>query len=184
MGGVEVYRGEWAEDLQHGFGVEQMHGGVYRGQFTWGKKQGRGQYVWPDRSTYFGDWYANSIRGYGYYVAQDGREFIGSWEDALIHGLGRYVWPDGRVFEGLYVRDRKEGFGVFHWKDGSRFEGWWSEGKQHGNGVLYRHDNSILRQGKWQRGLPLESSEKDPAKELAVPNEEQSTMDSSGGLSK
>lgn len=151
-----TYRGRWEDDLQHGCGVELMEGGVYRGEFVWGKKQGKGEYEWPDKSRYEGDWHANSIHGFGHYTAQDGREFVGAWRNDVMHGFGRYSWPDGRVFSGQYVSDRKEGFGIFSWKDGKRFEGWWLQGKQHGQGVLYQRDGQVFKRGHWQHGCAPE----------------------------
>lgn len=160
--GFPTYRGQWVDDLQHGYGVERWEGGAYCGQFVWGKKQGRGVYEWPDSSTYSGDWQSNSIQGYGHYLANDGRQFFGMWKEAVIHGRGQYLWPDGRSFTGQYVRDRKEGFGVFAWPGGKSFEGWWLDGKQHGPGILRQDANCIVKQGIWRHGRPPSNPEEAP----------------------
>eukprot|EP00401_Gymnodinium_catenatum_P065528 CAMPEP_0117616648 /NCGR_PEP_ID=MMETSP0784-20121206/85170_1 /TAXON_ID=39447 /ORGANISM="" /LENGTH=366 /DNA_ID=CAMNT_0005420435 /DNA_START=98 /DNA_END=1198 /DNA_ORIENTATION=+ len=158
-----TYSGEWVEDLQHGYGVEQWQGGSkFHGPFHWGKKQGYGVYEWPDGSKYSGQWKANSINGYGHYIGKDGREFRGMWKEAVIHGCGKYSWPDGRTFAGQYTDDKKQGFGIFTWQDSRRFEGFWDEGMQHGHGITYKPSGEVLRQGMWYMGRQPESPEEVP----------------------
>lgn len=154
--GVTTYRGQWAEDCQHGCGVEATAGGRYHGQFVYGKKEGHGIYIWPDGSVYVGEWRNNIISGTGYYKGKDENEFRGQWRDAVIHGFGMYTWADGRTFRGQYADDRKEGFGVFTWKDGRRLEGFWREGKQHGFCATYAASGELLKAGCWNMGLPPE----------------------------
>lgn len=151
--GLSTYRGEWAEDLQHGHGVEQWEGGArFAGQFVWGRKEGQGVYVWPDGSTYTGEWHSNSINGFGHYVGKDGREFRGNWMQAKIHGCGHYEWPDGRSFKGQYMEDQKQGFGEFSWQDNRKFTGFWDSGLQHGHGILYLSTGQIYKEGIWEKG--------------------------------
>ncbi|CAE7902112.1 PIP5K4 [Symbiodinium microadriaticum] len=105
--------GEWAEDVQHGFGVEMWAGGArFEGQYRFGQKQGLGIYRWPDGSVYSGQWRNDTIGGYGHYQGQDGREFKGMWDGAIIHGCGVYIWPDGRMFRSELSRPPQ----MFSWK--------------------------------------------------------------------
>ena len=51
------YYGEWLRDMRHGEGVYYlMEGHRYEGQFTDNKMSGVGRYVWPDDSSYEGEW--------------------------------------------------------------------------------------------------------------------------------
>lgn len=175
--GLTRLAGQWAEDCQHGHGVEIWEGGSsYNGQFVWGKKQGHGIYHWPDGSRYSGQWQDNSISGYGQYFGKDGREFRGMWREAVIHGCGCYLWPDGRMFSGQYADDQKQGFGVFTWKDGRRFEGFWHQGKQHGYGSMYNSHGEILKCGIWDMGQSPETPEESPEMDGQSPRRPKLTL--------
>jgi hypothetical protein len=58
------YIGEWRNDLYHGHGKESWSdGSFFEGVFAQGKKNGNGTYVWPDHTTYSGEWVGNKMRG-------------------------------------------------------------------------------------------------------------------------
>jgi hypothetical protein len=53
------YEGQWREDLQHGFGIEKckflitnlgVDGSSYEGFYVDGRKEGKGKYIWSDKS--------------------------------------------------------------------------------------------------------------------------------------
>lgn len=160
-----AYVGEWAEDCQHGYGVETWsegwgEGTRYAGEFAHGQKHGFGTYRWADGSVYEGQWSRNMIEGDGAYSATDGRCFKGQWRESVIHGFGRYLWPGGRWYSGHYVLDQKHGFGTFHWPDGRKYEGFWADGKQDGLGRLTTKAGST-RLSFWESGRRVSDLEQD-----------------------
>jgi len=133
---INIYRGEWRDDVRHGVAVEtEKDGTCFEGTFDDGTKEDYGCFRWPDGSEYYGTWERNSINGLGKYVGCDGRTFQGGWSHCMLHGPGEYKWPDGRSYRGQYELDKKVGFGIILWPDGQSYEGEWLEGKQHGRGV-------------------------------------------------
>jgi hypothetical protein len=57
-GNGNFYKGQFVNDLKHGFGTLWMFNGEkYRGYFRFGKMHGGGLYKWPDGSMYEGSWF-------------------------------------------------------------------------------------------------------------------------------
>lgn len=158
-----TYHGQWAKDLQCGFGVEKWEDrSVYQGQFKAGHKDGVGCYTWPDGSEYTGSFAENSISGPGAFKGpkvggntsdeEDHKSFAGQWRRSKIHGIGEYSWPDGRRYWGIYQDGKKHGFGVFMYADERRYEGFWVVGKQHGEGQFYYAGSDVPRYGTFHEG--------------------------------
>jgi len=82
------------------------------------KKDGKGKFLWADKSSYDSDFIDNNIHGTGKYRWADGREYEGDWVSNKMHGVGVFTWADGRKYEGEYWDDKKQGHGVFTWPDG------------------------------------------------------------------
>lgn len=148
-----TYWGEWHQDLQHGYGVEDFaNESQYTGQFQNGKKQGVGVCCWSDGSTFEGHWRNNQISGHGFWVDGDGRTIRGSWRCSSINGCAEYCWPEGSTYRGQYVEDQKQGFGILTSADGRRFEGFWHHGKADGHGITYTANGSVARDCFWRNG--------------------------------
>ncbi len=53
-------------NLMHGLGKEDMKDGSnYTGMYSNGEKNGKGLYIWGDKSTYDGEWKNDCIDGKG-----------------------------------------------------------------------------------------------------------------------
>src|SRR5690606_17570586 len=113
------YEGQWAHDLQNGYGVEKWaDGSQYAGIFENGHKK-LGVYTWNDGGTYRGQWEDSEIQGLGHYKGANGRIFNGEWKKSFkVFGAHYY---EGQIYEGSYKKDKKSGFGVFTWPDGKRY---------------------------------------------------------------
>jgi len=103
-----VYSGGCKDGLADGYG-EVVGEGSYRGNFSAGKKHGKGIKTLPN-----GDLYA------------------GEFSDDYRHGKGVYVWSDktpwaGDSYEGEYRSDLRQGWGVYQWGNGDRYEGPWQD---------------------------------------------------------
>eukprot|EP00831_Metopus_contortus_P048901 TRINITY_DN4008_c0_g1_i1.p3 TRINITY_DN4008_c0_g1~~TRINITY_DN4008_c0_g1_i1.p3 ORF type:complete len:113 (+),score=18.03 TRINITY_DN4008_c0_g1_i1:108-446(+) len=78
----QVYKGDWKNDLQHGYGIESWGDGArYEGYYADGKKEGTGVFKWSDGSEYSGEFYNNNIQGRGKYLWADGRCYEGDWSE-------------------------------------------------------------------------------------------------------
>jgi hypothetical protein len=99
------YAGACVNGLAEGFG---QAGGTseYRGEFSAGKKHGRGVKTWPNGDRYEGTFVEDFREGEGTYA----------W--------GRGPWA-GESYRGAYLRDRRHGFGTYRWTTGDVYAGPW-----------------------------------------------------------
>ena len=128
-----IYNGEFLNDLPHGKGeifyVQQ--GGRYEGEFSFGKKQGKGK-LQAGGFNYEGDFYEDMMQGYGKCTWNDGKKYEGSWNKNIIEGKGTFIWPDGTIYEGEYENGLKHGFGILKSPDGVIiYKGYWLKGEQY-----------------------------------------------------
>ena len=109
------YTGYFVDNLREGDGrIEFLENGeLYEGEFTKGKINGKGLYIWSNKNVYKGD-FVNGIK----------------------HGKGKYKWPDGCEYEGDYNNGEREGYGTYKWKDGRIFTGRFKSGVPDGKGKL------------------------------------------------
>jgi len=150
---LSTYRGQWHNDIQEGFGVEERSDCTkYMGIFRNGKKSEHGKYIWKDGSECEGNWSDNLIQGPAKYVTSDGRCYAGQWSKSTIQGVGKYTYPDGKCYSGQYAEDVKSGFGIFTWSDGRRYEGFWVGGKQNGHGWFSDAKNGKKVDAQWDNG--------------------------------
>lgn len=95
-----LYKGQWKEEQQHGFGEEMWpDGAVYRGQFQEGQKSGHGELQWPGGAAYRGQFLSGDMHGYGTYLCSDGWKYRGQWRQNCIRGKGHFYWADGQASE-------------------------------------------------------------------------------------
>merc|ERR1712232_244246 len=88
-------------------------GGVYDGQFEYGKLSGQGKMVWN--------------------TGQGMQTYEGSYSEDLKHGPGTMVWADGRVYDGQWVKGQRYGRGLFINAKGQKQVGNWIADKFEGN---------------------------------------------------
>lgn len=83
-------------------------GSKYEGDFSNGKKEGKGTYTWGKFSKY------------------PGYKYTGDWKEDKKEGKGTYFYPNGDIqYEGDFVNDQFEGNGKFIYQDKSCYEGQW-----------------------------------------------------------
>ena len=86
---------------------------MYEGQFSRGKKHGKGKFVLASGKIYEGD-----------------------WVNSMPHGLVNEVDPDGDTFEGQYVEGKREGPGKLTFASGKVYEGNFEDNFPNGQGKL------------------------------------------------
>ena len=82
---------------------------MYEGQYSGGRRHGRGKHTLPTGEEYEGEWAADRRQGEGRCVAQNGDEYEGGWQQGKKEGHGRMRWAHGDVYEGGWRRDRMLG---------------------------------------------------------------------------
>lgn len=80
-------------------------GRIYKGHFSFGRRDYQGTMTWPD-----------------------GRKYEGGWKDDECNGLGTMTWPDGTKYSGGFEGDKFHGFGTVTRPDGSEFSGVYTNG--------------------------------------------------------
>ncbi|MCI5131361.1 MAG: hypothetical protein D3904_07505, partial [Candidatus Electrothrix sp. EH2] len=86
--------------------------------------------------------------GKGMMVYPDGSTYIGEWKDGLRHGKGTLIYADGRKYEGSFTDDLLDGKGIITLPDGRLIESQWKNGEQ----ISARFPNGDVFIGIWQDG--------------------------------
>ena len=148
---ISVSSGYWVDSELDGIGIEKWQDSFYYGQFSKGKKEGIGKYLWKNRCGYEGEWKNDNMDGYGIYHFSDGRKYLGEWKNNYMEGFGIYIWNNGKKYYGFFKKGLKHGFGIFYLLNDKFVIGFWKEGKQNG---FVKHINGnkitygILSEGK------------------------------------
>ena len=101
-----TYEGACKDGLADGYGIAKGQA-EYRGEFSSGRKHGKGTKIWPN-----------------------GDRYEGSFADDRKEGVGSYAWAPsgpaaGERYQGDYRTDMRIGFGVYTWPSGDRYIGEW-----------------------------------------------------------
>eukprot|EP01125_Pyxidicula_operculata_P001690 TRINITY_DN1151_c1_g4_i1.p1 TRINITY_DN1151_c1_g4~~TRINITY_DN1151_c1_g4_i1.p1 ORF type:complete len:952 (+),score=251.93 TRINITY_DN1151_c1_g4_i1:26-2881(+) len=172
-----TFEGEWFNGQPHGKGKEvSTHGGIYEGEFKFGKKDGSGSWKSTDSTcSYLGDWRANKYDGLGVYQNKnlvydggwkDGKrngkgkettpEYVydGNWEDNLYHGKGTWLSNTLGKYRGYWSRGSKHGYGTYTYPNGDEFTGEWSKDKKEGGISTYTWADGTNYKGHWLNDEP------------------------------
>jgi len=108
-----LYKGDFADNLRHGYGTDIRKTSKYEGQFFFDKKCGKGQVILKAGDIYKGEFKDNRITGFGHYIWKGNHhEYIGNFLDGKFHGEGMYKFGNNQYFKGTYNNGIKEGKGV------------------------------------------------------------------------
>ncbi|KAH3745500.1 2-isopropylmalate synthase [Pelomyxa schiedti] len=137
-------------------------GDVYEGEFSNGKREGKGVYGFGDGRVYDGQWKAGLRHGRGRMVYPDGSVYSGQWKADMRDGRGLFRHPSGDVYSGEYRADKRDGRGsVVFANSGLSFQGTFRNGVRCGVGVFACADGRTLR-CEWRDDAP------DPERPCAV----------------
>jgi len=140
---------------EHGkVGVKRTHvfpdGSTYTGDWKEEERTGHGVQVWRDGARYEGEWLAGNAHGQGRFMHPNGDFYEGNWMLDRAHGFGSYTHKDRSMYQGNWSHDLQDGPGVETWSDGGRYEGDYKGGLKHGVGKLSWNDGSIY-QGQFRQ---------------------------------
>ncbi|CAE7812907.1 PIP5K9 [Symbiodinium necroappetens] len=111
-------------------------GSSYVGQWNGSKREGTGIQVWKDGERYAGGWMADQFHGNGRFEHQNGDFYEGEFDTGAAHGKGTYQQIGGAKYVGEWQQDQKHGFGEEAWPDGTRYSGYYVRGEKSGYGEL------------------------------------------------
>lgn len=89
------YKGEFKDELYHGYGTLLNDVSVYEGEWKNGKMHGYGKITYYDNVTYEGDWEGGLPYGYGKMINPNGHTEIGWHFDILKDGFEKF--PNGNM---------------------------------------------------------------------------------------
>ena len=140
-----LYKGDFADNLRHGYGIDIRKTSKYEGQFFFDKKCGKGQVILKSGDIYKGEFKSNRITGFGHYIWKENHhEYIGNFLDGKFHGEGIYKWGN-QYFKGTYNNGIKDGKGEIGLSDGKKCFVNFIKGKPSGKGVLVDQNNNIIK---------------------------------------
>jgi Uncharacterized protein conserved in bacteria len=121
-------------NCQNGYGEMNCKYGIYKGNFSNGKREGQGTYKYKTGSSYSGRWKNNLKSGYGVFKKRNGDKYEGNWLKGDFHGKGKYSWADGKFYNGYWKAGKRDGYGE------------------------YRMTNGYIHKGTFKDDLPVEVS--------------------------
>ena len=109
-----TYEGYWKNERQDGIGIEKWEDSIYKGEFSHGKKNGIGKYIFPNNNIYYGEWEENLMNGYGLYLYDKNQIYIGEWLNGLKDGYGEIYGLNNNYFFGFFKNNIQNGFFMFY----------------------------------------------------------------------
>ena len=96
-------------------------------------------------------------------IYPNGSSYEGEWVDDRITGMGVKCETNGTRYEGEWMSDEFQGIGIYMDARGMIYQGEWLDGNRHGYGVEFifeeasdgRHD---LLAGEWEKNIFLNQS--------------------------
>ncbi len=158
-----IYKGEWKEGRENGFGEKTWYSGnkKYSGEWVNGERTGKGVYtdscgVNSSIKQYKmdGNWISGKLNGYAEAYWCTGDSYKGEWQDDKYHGTGTYhslgsIYSFIGSFTGQFTNGVFPDKGVIIYDDGNRYTGSLnSKGQRNGSGVM-TYSNGQVKDGEW-----------------------------------
>lgn len=83
----------------------------YVGDFVAGKKHGKGEYSYTDKSVYVGDFGFGMRSGAGVLKHANGDAYDGQWKNGVQQGEGTFTWANGDAYDGEWAGGNPVGKG-------------------------------------------------------------------------
>eukprot|EP01125_Pyxidicula_operculata_P017353 TRINITY_DN6074_c0_g2_i1.p1 TRINITY_DN6074_c0_g2~~TRINITY_DN6074_c0_g2_i1.p1 ORF type:complete len:1111 (-),score=275.22 TRINITY_DN6074_c0_g2_i1:73-3264(-) len=137
-----AYKGMWSEGKREGRGNFSYLGTSYKGYWKDDKMEGKGKMVYLNGDIYLGYWSEGRPHNKGKLLMVDTSKFIGEFEHGVRSGHGKIEYEGGNVFNGIWKKD-KAIEGEFKCTNGHRYRGGWQDNLYHGLGQLTMTDDSV-----------------------------------------
>lgn len=148
-----TYKGQYKNELQHGFGqVTYLDGTVYTGNFNQGVYSGLGRLTSFNGYSYQGEFQENKYNGYGEFLTPK-FEYRGYWKNNELEGKAKIYFSDGGYFEGQFKGDKMNGKGKMIYSPEEKYVGDYVDDMYNGEGTLrLTKAPSITRATRYTRG--------------------------------
>jgi hypothetical protein len=146
-----VYKGEWKNNLKHGYGcLTSCCGKRYEGDWECDKRSGKGIYSRKNKSgkfckIYEGTWQNDKMDGSGEYFYETGDVYIGEWLKGQRSGNGTLTKVSKDVYSGKWLLDQLNGFGHIRFSNGDIFHGSFENNMRNGPGKLFMSSKHMVR---------------------------------------
>lgn len=141
------------KDEQANATISYSNGDTYGGSYLNGLRHGEGCYTFSSqKGCYTGSWAAGKKDGKGEFKYPDGARYKGFWKADKRHGKGTYYYAINDIYSGDWVEGKKSGHGSYvNAADGSKLIGTWVEGKMtEGDWEM----SGATYSGKFENGQP------------------------------
>ncbi len=183
-----IYVGNFARGTFDKFGyyADADNANFYIGQWTAGKKNGKGIMFYKNGSKNSGLWEDNKFikimninvstdlisdtillstgcvegncnNGYGTFVFESGAIYKGNWVAGKFSGMGNYTYSNGDNYTGEFLENKRHGAGIYTFVSGKNYNGAWENGKYNGYGTL-TEANGTATSGFWKDNILVEES--------------------------
>ena len=149
-----IYEGYLINNEFDGYGEYRSHLYNYFGNFSCGKKQGKGKLEdFKKKLEYTGDFKDNMKDGYGEKKYQDGSVYIGEFKKNMKNGTGTLILGGGNNYgyTGGFKNDKISGKGKFKWNENKEYIGEWDDNEISGYGII--HEGKMLHIGYFRHNL-------------------------------
>lgn len=172
----DMYKGEWDYNKKQGKGaLLARFGKLYEGDFYKGRREGFGVLSTynPEYKSfsleYRGDWRSGHMHGLGTRIYPDGSFYSGHFRWSKRNGYGKLWKKDCSFYDGNWLNDKFHGEGMFIRSDGNRYEGQWKDGQKHGKGRYFHFDSGQMQEGVWANDMCIYSTIMDiPYRQSAI----------------
>ena len=113
--------------------------GIYVGEGNFGRKEGRGGYIFKTGENKDYIW-------------------VGYWEDDERGKFGKLYNDKGKlIYEGDYNKDLREGEGTYYYNTGEKYVGNFEANKKNGYGKLFDKNDILIKEGIWKNGKYIDN---------------------------
>ena len=133
----DYYNGEFSEGKKNGKGsIQYLNGTHYEGSFKNDFHDGFGKLIQSNGEIYEGEWKKGKINGNGMRIHANGNKYIGNYINNVRNGKGHLIFVNGESYEGDFLNGKANGIGIFKFKNGNIYEGEFKNNLIMGKGTL------------------------------------------------
>ncbi|CAG9310596.1 unnamed protein product [Blepharisma stoltei] len=126
----------------------------YKGDYSGGKRHGKGEIVYNNGDSYSGSWVNNKKEGKGrYFYNHIGAVYSGEWFNNKRHGQGKLKFKNGDRISGTWIEGRlSEDHTTIDYSDKAKYTGETKNGLRHGSGTI-KYSCGFFYRGNWNNDI-------------------------------
>ena len=128
------------------------NGTTYTGEFKDGKFNGQGTETYFNGAIYTGEFKDGKRYGQGTMNYASGETYTGGWRDGNLNGQGTLIWPNGDEYIGEFKDSKRNGQGFMKSANGSTYDGAYKDNMRGGYGTK-KYASGETYTGEWKDDL-------------------------------